>query len=117
MLVRFQEIVPLNAGNVLGPEDSGPAGKWLSLIGEALNSNEFEFDHKYDMEPESKSKSKSRSSFSHEGYCLASSKQMVGICLCVWIRTHLYQHLTNLKVSCVGRGIMSYLGNKVRYLI
>ncbi|XXG39089.1 hypothetical protein AAC387_Pa01g0141 [Persea americana] len=34
---RFQEIVPLNAGNVLVIEDSEPAHKWLSLISQALN--------------------------------------------------------------------------------
>ncbi|WVZ95878.1 hypothetical protein U9M48_041586 [Paspalum notatum var. saurae] len=31
------EIVPLNAGNVLGAEDKGPARKWLDLIRRALN--------------------------------------------------------------------------------
>ncbi|KAL0336851.1 UNVERIFIED_CONTAM: Type I inositol polyphosphate 5-phosphatase 8 [Sesamum calycinum] len=36
-VLGFQEIVPLNAGNVLGPEDCGPAEKWLSLIRKALN--------------------------------------------------------------------------------
>ncbi|KAF2306128.1 hypothetical protein GH714_012942 [Hevea brasiliensis] len=45
-------------------------------------------------------------------YCLAASKQMVGIFLCVWVRSDLYKHISNLKVSCVGRGIMGYLGNK-----
>nr|CAD1828730.1 unnamed protein product [Ananas comosus var. bracteatus] len=33
----FQEIVPLNAGNVLGAEDKGPAYRWLALIRRALN--------------------------------------------------------------------------------
>lgn len=46
-------------------------------------------------------------------YCLAASKQMVGIFLCVWVRAGLMRHLTSLKVSCVGRGIMGYIGNKV----
>ncbi|KAL6911504.1 hypothetical protein ACP4OV_000309 [Aristida adscensionis] len=34
---RFQEIVPLNAGNVLVVEDNEPASKWLGLIYQALN--------------------------------------------------------------------------------
>ncbi|URE02978.1 endonuclease exonuclease phosphatase family domain containing protein [Musa troglodytarum] len=34
---RFQEIVPLNAGNVLVIEDNEPAAKWLALISHALN--------------------------------------------------------------------------------
>ncbi|XP_051113828.1 type IV inositol polyphosphate 5-phosphatase 6-like isoform X2 [Andrographis paniculata] len=36
-VLGFQEIVPLNAGNVLGPGDSGMARKWLSLVHAALN--------------------------------------------------------------------------------
>jgi hypothetical protein len=37
-IYRFQEIVPLNAGNVLVLEDNEPATKWLALICQALNS-------------------------------------------------------------------------------
>ncbi|XP_040938024.1 type I inositol polyphosphate 5-phosphatase 5 isoform X3 [Gossypium hirsutum] len=33
----FQEIVPLNAGNILVSEDNEPAAKWLALINQALN--------------------------------------------------------------------------------
>jgi len=126
-LVRFQEIVPLNAGNVLGPEDSGPAAKWLALIREALNTNkcDHEMSHYYTSK-------KCRQNFSEflsldeeldnngenypkslRRYCLAASKQMVGIFLSVWVRADLCNHVTNLKVSSVGRGIMGYLGNKV----
>lgn len=36
-LVSFQEIVPLNAGNVLVLEDNEPAAKWLALINHSLN--------------------------------------------------------------------------------
>lgn len=35
---RFQEIVPLNAGNVLGAEDNAPAKKWVALIRRTLNN-------------------------------------------------------------------------------
>lgn len=90
---------------MLGPEDSGPATKWLTLIREALNSNTGEESCTTLCSPSE-----------HEQqpyYCLAASKQMVGIFLCVWVREDLYKHVTNLKVSCVGRGIMGYLGNKV----
>ncbi|KAL5986139.1 hypothetical protein ACLOJK_028129 [Asimina triloba] len=152
----FQEIVPLNAGNVLGAEDSGPAAKWLSLIRKALNSNNSRQDpdggQNYSRaNPPEELNQKPRVSFSdllsledeigegglgfgedfptiadffptqlprtasqtHGGYCLAASKQMVGIFLCVWVRNELNQHICNLKVSSVGRGIMGYLGNKV----
>ncbi|AQK63949.1 Type IV inositol polyphosphate 5-phosphatase 7 [Zea mays] len=46
------------------------------------------------------------------GYCLVASKQMVGIFLMVWVRSDIREHVKNLKVSCVGRGLMGYLGNK-----
>lgn len=46
-------------------------------------------------------------------YCLVASKQMVGIFLTVWVRSELREHVRNMKVSCVGRGLMGYLGNKV----
>lgn len=112
---RFQEIVPLNAGNVLGAEDKGPAAQWIGLIRQALNENE--------VEPKQGSGG-GRLSFSGllsleddevvgPSYRLAASKQMVGIFLCVWVRSRLCSRITNLKVSCVGRGIMGYLGNKV----
>ncbi|EOY07612.1 Type I inositol-1,4,5-trisphosphate 5-phosphatase CVP2 [Theobroma cacao] len=161
---QFQEIVPLNAGNVLGAEDNGPAAKWLSLIRQALNSNrsDQELAQYYSNSTEARSPSspqlelqaglKPRISFSdllsiedefgkedferllylnssssEEGspsptcmsgspnqqrFCLAASKQMVGLFLCVWVRADLYKHISSLKVSCVGRGIMGYLGNK-----
>ncbi|XP_020205473.2 type I inositol polyphosphate 5-phosphatase 8 [Cajanus cajan] len=105
-VIGFQEIIPLNAGNVLGPEDSGPAAKWLTLIRESLNSNTCSSGET------SPTSSFTTTSKQKRYYCLAASKQMVGIFLCVWVRADLYDHVTNLKVSCVGRGIMGYLGNK-----
>ncbi|XP_073139893.1 type IV inositol polyphosphate 5-phosphatase 7 [Henckelia pumila] len=48
----------------------------------------------------------------HSRYCLAASKQMVGVFLTVWVRNELREHVRNIKVSCVGRGLMGYLGNK-----
>ncbi|PIN11195.1 Inositol polyphosphate 5-phosphatase [Handroanthus impetiginosus] len=155
-VLGFQEIVPLNAGNVLGPEDYGPASKWISLIRETLNGDTINSVSKQSPEPYDQQKprgsfsdlipldgqlieqnglerilgSTSDSFSSEEGspsppadsakdsstvqrkYCLAASKQMVGIFLCVWVREDLNQQISNLKVSCVGRGIMGYLGNK-----
>ncbi|XP_042486995.1 type IV inositol polyphosphate 5-phosphatase 7-like isoform X1 [Macadamia integrifolia] len=48
----------------------------------------------------------------HSRYCLVASKQMVGIFLTVWVRSDLRDDVKNMKVSCVGRGLMGYLGNK-----
>ncbi|XP_040991658.1 type I inositol polyphosphate 5-phosphatase 10-like isoform X1 [Juglans microcarpa x Juglans regia] len=38
-ILGFQEIVPLNAGNVLVIEDNEPAAKWLALINQSLNKS------------------------------------------------------------------------------
>ncbi|KAE8692852.1 diaminopimelate epimerase [Hibiscus syriacus] len=159
-VLGFQEIVPLNAGNVLGAEDNGPAAQWLSLIRQALNTNPsgLELDQCYNitspssLQLEQHATVKPRVSFSdllstedeigkedfessinlnssltedgsprltyvsdspkRQRFCLAASKQMVGLFLCVWVRADISQHISNLKVSCVGRGIMGYLGNK-----
>ncbi|CAK9180698.1 unnamed protein product [Ilex paraguariensis] len=161
-VLGFQEIVPLNAGNVLGAEDNGPAAKWLTLIQRALNINtndpqfphyltnatnseleqsppasstqndcseEVELNQESSFEPSLSSNSNSNSS--EEGspsapcrsmklaspkqqhqFCLAASKQMVGIFLSVWVRSDFNRYISNLKVSRVGRGLMGFLGNK-----
>ncbi|KAG8096034.1 hypothetical protein GUJ93_ZPchr0013g35413 [Zizania palustris] len=213
---RFQEIVPLNAGNVLGTEDNGPARKWVSLVRRTLNSlpgtsgngsfrtpspapdpvvemdddfeglssrqNNASFFHRrsfqaglsrsmrmegdilapqprlerrysvcdraiYGRRPsdyeancrwggssddenntgESPSTVYSPMSYGygnassmedshrpagHTRYCLVASKQMVGLFLMIWARKDIRDDIRNLKVSCVGRGLMGYLGNK-----
>ncbi|OWM66858.1 hypothetical protein CDL15_Pgr002653 [Punica granatum] len=210
-VLGFQEIVPLNAGNVLGTEDNGPAKKWLALIRRTLNSLpgasggcltpspipdplveldvDFEgsarhkassFFHRRSFQSLSQSmrmdrenlmvqphldrrfsvcdrvmfgdrmndcdqsylwpssdeengpgdspgnpyyspvfNSKSglmedidQSQAGQSRYCLVASKQMVGIFLTVWVRVDLRDSVQNMKVSCVGRGLMGYLGNK-----
>ncbi|KAL1545909.1 phosphoinositide 5-phosphatase [Salvia divinorum] len=117
-VLGFQEIVPLNAGNVLGLEDCGPAARWLSLIRQALNEPQYykpreSFSDLLFLEDDGEDLV---SNFSwrkqQKHYCLAACKQMVGIFLCVWVRRDLLHHITSLQVSCVGRGIMGYLGNK-----
>ena len=45
-------------------------------------------------------------------YRLAASKQMVGILLCVWVRADLLPCVAGVRASCVGRGVMGYMGNK-----
>jgi hypothetical protein len=45
-------------------------------------------------------------------YCLIGSKQMVGLFLSVWVKRELVEHVGHLRVDCVGRGIMGWLGNK-----
>ncbi|XVE68474.1 hypothetical protein DITRI_Ditri09bG0071200 [Diplodiscus trichospermus] len=179
---RFQEIVPLNAGNVLVIEDNEPAVKWLALINQSLNkannlplrgtrsiassggslvfpktslrkaSKAFRTENKRrlkscnclpDLErknskefcfrcPQSQTNENEFSSEEDEDgsssfsvntistpsgtnqikYGLVASKQMVGIFLTVWMRKDLVQHVSHLRISCVGRGILGCLGNK-----
>ncbi|KAI8010144.1 Type IV inositol polyphosphate 5-phosphatase 7 [Camellia lanceoleosa] len=45
-------------------------------------------------------------------YCCVASKQMVGIFLTIWVKSDLREHVRNMKISCVGRGLMGYLRNK-----
>ncbi|KAH6798312.1 hypothetical protein C2S51_000409 [Perilla frutescens var. frutescens] len=203
-VLGFQEIVPLNAGNVLGTEDNGPARKWQALIRKTLNSlpgcsggvcpapplnpdelyddlegsnrdNDPSFFPRHSVQSVSHSMRMMGNGISvaqpklerrlsvcdrviyghrpsdyydpnakwdassddedgpsdsfctyngsvsiedrdkHPGqsrYCLVASKQMVGILLTVWTKTDLRDAVRNLKVSCVGRGLMGYLGNK-----
>ncbi|KAL3812587.1 hypothetical protein ACJIZ3_013855 [Penstemon smallii] len=135
-VLGFQEIVPLNAGNILGAEDNGPAKKWLSLIKQTLNnapgtsgtSGGFSrLGSDEDFLPGNLPSTvlyspNSYNTYAHaeDGYAMpgksryspVASKQMVGIFLTVWIRSELTEHVKNIKVSCVGRGLMGYLGNK-----
>uniref|UniRef100_A0ACD5W7Z6 Uncharacterized protein n=2 Tax=Avena sativa TaxID=4498 RepID=A0ACD5W7Z6_AVESA len=203
-VLGFQEIVPLNAGNVLGTEDNGPAREWVSLVRRTLNSVPAsgglhtpspylvaEMDDDFELEGSSRrgnpaflhrrsfqsglsrSQSKLQRRYSvndrvamfgsrasdydasyhrwggssppsddenndqgqststifspmsykppyveegnnggHTRYCLVASKQMVGLFLMVWARREIKSDIRNLKVSCVGRGLMGYLGNK-----
>uniref|UniRef100_A0ACD5X1E5 Uncharacterized protein n=1 Tax=Avena sativa TaxID=4498 RepID=A0ACD5X1E5_AVESA len=205
-VLGFQEIVPLNASNVLGTEDNGPAREWVSLVRRTLNSVPgsgglhtpspypvAEMDDDFELEGPSRrgnpavflrrrsfqsglsrSQSKLQRRYSvndrvamfgsrasdyeasyhrwggssppsddenndqgqststifspmsnlppfveesngghtHTRYCLVASKQMVGLFLMVWARREIKSDIRNLKVSCVGRGLMGYLGNK-----
>ncbi|KAF7810016.1 type I inositol polyphosphate 5-phosphatase 2-like [Senna tora] len=53
-ILGFQEVVPLNAGNVLGAEDSTPIPKWEAIIRKTLNkSSEPESKHKCYSAPSS----------------------------------------------------------------
>ena len=213
--LRFQEIVPLNAGNVLGTEDNGPARKWLALIRRTLNSLpgtsggchtpsplpnpivELDADFEGSMRQKATSFFQRRSFQSlsrsmridndmlmpqacldrrlsvcdrvmfghrtsdydpnyrwgssdeengtggspittqyspmsyggcfttedsdrqtgHSRYSLVASKQMVGVFLTVWVKSDIRDDVHNMKVSCVGRGLMGYLGNKVHLTI
>ncbi|CAL0325136.1 unnamed protein product [Lupinus luteus] len=59
---RFQEIVPLSAGNVLVIEDNEPAAKWLALISQALNRPKNEYSDSSDSGTTSKNINNSKDS-------------------------------------------------------
>ncbi|CAN1233161.1 Type IV inositol polyphosphate 5-phosphatase 7 [Linum perenne] len=105
-VLGFQEIVPLNAGNVLGTEDNGPARKWLALIRKTLNALPGGSITGACRTPSPVPDPLVESDADFE------AKQMVGIFLTVWVRSSLKDDVKNMKVSCVGRGLMGYLGNK-----
>ncbi|EOY19485.1 hypothetical protein QUC31_006096 [Theobroma cacao] len=172
-VLGFQEVVPLNAGNVLVIEDNEPAAKWLALINQSLNkahnvplrgprsiassggslvfqktslrkvSKAFRTESKRRLKscncptdlgrknskefcfrcPQSQTNENEFSSEEDEDgssnfdtnqikYGLVACKQMVGIFLTVWTRKELVQHVSHLRISCVGRGILGCLGNK-----
>ena len=99
-------MVPLNARSVLGPKQRSAAMKWQRLIGDALNGGRSVQDG------EDAAQGAAMDHGQGVFRCVVS-KQMVGIFLCVWVRADLLPCVTSLRVSCVGRGIMGYMGNKV----
>ncbi|KAJ3669011.1 hypothetical protein LUZ60_010961 [Juncus effusus] len=218
-VLGFQEIVPLNAGNVLVIEDHEPASIWLAIINQALNnpttqqsdSDLFQFNPSHSRNPSqdpSRSSSAAATSAIHhpktssgagtvifqrpslksfskafmaderkhlktcncpvemtrksykeacfspfncqhykreetgssdeedEGeedemysftlssmgcnttpknqrkYNLITCKKLVGIFVSIWVRKELVPHIGHLRISCVSRGLMGYLGNK-----
>ncbi|KAJ1289567.1 hypothetical protein BS78_02G174800 [Paspalum vaginatum] len=109
-VLGFQEIVPLNARNVLGPRKSFIPTKWNSLINETLNKKEREEGVR--LNKESTNCSAMEGSMQGEGFRCIRSKQMVGIFTSVWVRSNLGPFIHHLDVSCIGSGIMGCLGNK-----
>uniref|UniRef100_A0A5B7B5C4 Putative type I inositol 1,4,5-trisphosphate 5-phosphatase 1 isoform X4 n=1 Tax=Davidia involucrata TaxID=16924 RepID=A0A5B7B5C4_DAVIN len=57
-VLGFQEIVPLNAGNVFGAEDSRPVQKWENIIRETLNKIQTKTKFKCYSDPPSPSRFK-----------------------------------------------------------
>ncbi|XP_042455179.1 type IV inositol polyphosphate 5-phosphatase 9-like [Zingiber officinale] len=110
-VLGFQEIVPLSARNVLGPERKEVAVKWNSLIGATLNkcsrADQEEAQHHHKVYP-----MKQGGVVDHAEFSCIVSKQMVGILVSVWARKDLFGFIKNPCVSCVGCGIMGCLKNK-----
>ncbi|KAJ7297474.1 hypothetical protein O6H91_Y040900 [Diphasiastrum complanatum] len=128
-VVGFQEIVPLNAGNVICVKDDGSSAEWEALIHRTLNPEADDYNKRsLRWQRMKRSRRELRNSsvvpqYGHferpvqlngtpECYVLVASKQMVGIFLTVWIRRNLCEAVRSVRVSCVGCGLMGFLGNK-----
>ncbi|GLJ15987.1 hypothetical protein SUGI_0264650 [Cryptomeria japonica] len=132
-VIGLQEIVPLKAGKVLGTENSRAADEWDALIRGVLNERaapENTFISKSASVPLSDGKESLDRQWSTEDaqsidklnldgpwserkrFIRVASKQMVGIFITVWVKSEVRHHIRDLKVSCVGCGIMGCLGNK-----
>ncbi|OWM62668.1 hypothetical protein CDL15_Pgr019962 [Punica granatum] len=114
----FQEIVPLSAGNVLGSENSKISLKWNRIIKAALHKPRPlpTVDHSTEKDQQG-----SITGDCPQGFQCVISKQMVGIFISVWARSDLCKYIEHPNISCVGCGIMGWLGNKgsvsVRFLL
>ncbi|XP_059306774.1 type IV inositol polyphosphate 5-phosphatase 9-like [Lycium ferocissimum] len=113
-VLGFQEIVPLNAGNIIVQESTSISMQWNSLIRASLNMTDAinqkaevgENQKVYPLKTEG-----STTSNSPQFECIIS-KQMVGIFITIWARTNLLPYISHTSVSSVGCGIFGRLGNK-----
>ncbi|KAJ1268480.1 hypothetical protein BS78_07G138800 [Paspalum vaginatum] len=113
-VLGFQEMVPLNARNVLGPKQRSAAMRWQLLIGDALNRRRRSRE-------EDATQGAAAMRHGRDAFRCAMSKQMVGIFVSVWTRSGLRRHLRCPGVSSTGAGVLGRLGNKgavsVRFLL
>ena len=80
--IGFQEIVDLNAGNLLVDHNANKA--WEDKIEHTLKQQ----------------------------YIQVSSKHLVGLSLCVYVKRGLFQEVSDISAETVGVGIMGVGGNK-----
>ncbi|XP_048330297.2 type IV inositol polyphosphate 5-phosphatase 9 isoform X2 [Ziziphus jujuba] len=117
----LQEIVPLNAGNVLGYENGKISQKWNSLFRAALNKKlaEDKVVGVGDLKKVYPLKDIDHNQV-EEFQCIIH-KQMVGVYISVWVRSHLLPYINHPSVSCVACGLLGCLGNKgsvsVRFML
>eukprot|EP01018_Ginkgo_biloba_P002043 Gb_02287 [translate_table: standard] len=97
---------PLNSQYISSDETTLPpiVGAKSKAVGKSEKINQ--------TEKEPLLNEKYSSSGGRQPYKRVASKQMVGLFITVWIRSELRRHIHDLKVSCVGCGIMGCLGNK-----
>lgn len=84
--IGFQEIVDLNASNIMAASTDN-AKQWGEELQKVLSSRD-------------------------ESYALLTSQQLVGVCLFVFVRPHLAQSIRDLATDCVKTGMGGATGNK-----
>ncbi|XP_016477064.1 type IV inositol polyphosphate 5-phosphatase 9-like isoform X1 [Nicotiana tabacum] len=118
-VLGFQEIVPLNAGNIMVTENTSISMQWNSLIRAALNKTAIshqkaeagENQKVYPLKREGSFTTSATNNSPHDFECIIS-KQMVGIFITIWARIPLLPYIRHTSVSSVGCGIFGCLGNK-----
>ncbi|KJE94431.1 synaptojanin-PB [Capsaspora owczarzaki ATCC 30864] len=90
--VGFQEIVDLTAGNIMNADDSHRTA-WEKAIKDTINSSVFP-----NGQPAS--------------YALVVSQQLVGVCLCIFVRSDSISHVRDVVIGKHKTGFGGYAGNK-----
>jgi inositol polyphosphate 5-phosphatase INPP5B/F len=91
--VGFQEIVDLNAANVVVDNKTQQKSQfWCERLHQTLNNNNFVNGN--------------------SGYTLLAQKSMVGLLICVFVKTQHKPRVKYLSATSVGVGVMGMMGNK-----
>ncbi|XP_074264709.1 type I inositol polyphosphate 5-phosphatase 2-like [Silene latifolia] len=96
----------------LKSEMPGDSSDFASDASKDFSEEEEENDLLVDLPEDISAGSDSTGYNARPRYVRVVSKQMVGIYITVWVRRKLRRHISNLKVSPVGVGLMGYMGNK-----
>ena len=98
----FQEVVDLSAKNLL--VDPHATGRWEALTEDSLRRALGRFA--------SQEARVGRPRPGADGYVMIASTHLVGLALCVWVRTSLLHKVRAVRTGKVGIGLMGVGGNK-----
>ena len=95
--ISFQEIVPLNAANILFKSNATQVDGWKDVIQDTLNQIS-RTNKAYDSQM--------------DDYILIKSLELVGILMFIYIKKKYFSRLRNIDFLIKKTGSMGYLGNK-----